>query len=242
MNNDTTTNAKSLYPTRYITTQDFNPWAKAMMMRKEEQPLEAHEISTRDFLNMFEVGESLEMAYIPHFVTQCIMHYIDHFADFCRDWRISEYKKHSRILRAVKTEYMQALRKEMPAKIYQKFLDQREDYLSSCERYFTLMYFTFANELCRKYLHIENETPICYANIMLALIHYLFEFDKHVNAKITERTGRPCVNRHDYRLDAIADVCNDVIRAYPLEESQDTVICINTLVSIAKKKIIELAN
>ena len=90
------------------------------------------ELSTEEFLNLFERHESLKMAYIPHFITQCIIYYLDLFVDYARNNRLSEYKKHTRRLKEIRAEYMDALKHEMPADIFQKFLNQREEYLESC--------------------------------------------------------------------------------------------------------------
>lgn len=36
---------------------------------KHREPMREHELSTEEFLNLFDKTESLRMAYIPHFIT-----------------------------------------------------------------------------------------------------------------------------------------------------------------------------
>lgn len=201
---------------------------------QKREPLHERELSTEEFLNLFERSESLKMAYVPHFITQCVIYYLDLLVAYARDNRLSDYKKQTRKLKDIKAEYIAALQHEMPTHIFQKFLAQRDEYLASCGANLSLMYFTFGNKILKMYGHIKYEPLYCYANIILFFVNYIEDFDHNVNKRISEKTGLPCRNHGDARLSAIKNVCSDIIKPYPpLEKSNDTDICVGVMANKA---------
>ena len=195
------------------------------------------DLSTEEFLNLFERHESLRMAYIPHFITQCVVYYLDLLIAYARDNRLSDYKKHTRRLKEIKEEYMDALRHEMPADVFQKFLAQRKEYLESCGANLTLMYFTFGNAILKHYGRIKHESIFCYANIIIAFIDYVEDFDRKVNKRIAEKLGMPCRNHGDARLTAIKSVCMGIKNQYPIEPDEQTELCVSVMANKASAMI-----
>lgn len=221
----------------------FNPIAMpipsvADIKIKHREPMMERELSTEEFLNLFDRKESLVMAYVPHFITQCVIHYLDLMTDYMRTNRLSEYKKNTRQLREIKEEYLAALRHEMPPHVFQKFLDQRDEYLASCGSNLQLMYFTFGNQMLKHYGRMAHEDVFCYANIIIAFIEFVEDFDREVNKKIAERMKMPCRNHGDARLTAIKHICKDIIKPYPLEKNEQTSLC----VGVMKNKAVRMIN
>lgn len=206
---------------------------------KKREPMRERDLSTEEFLNMFDKADSLKMAYVPHFITQCVIYYLDLLVEYARDCRLSDFKKHTRLLRQMKEEYLAALRHEMPPHVFGKFLAQRDEYLASCGANLSLMYFTFGNQILKKYGRIDHEALYCYANIITAFINYVEDFDRDVNKRIKKKLGMPCRNHGDARLTAIKTVCNDIIKPYPLEKNNDTELCVGVM---ANKAVIIINN
>lgn len=196
---------------------------------KKREPMREHELSTEEFLNLFDKAESLRMAYIPHFITQCVIYYLDLLVEYAKENRLSEYKKHTRQLKEIKQEYIAALQHEMPPHVFQKFLAQRDEYLASCGSNLTLMYFSFGNLLLKHYGRLTHEAMYCYGNIIVAFIEYVEDFDRQVNNRIAEKLGKPCRNHGDARLTAIKAVCKDIIKAYPLGKDDIIALCIGVM-------------
>lgn len=203
----------------------------------KHKPMQERDLSTEELLNLFDRKESLTLAYIPHFITQCVIYYLDLLVDYARANRLSEYKKHTRMLKNVREEYFMALRHEMPPHVYQRFLEQRDEYLNLCGANLQLMYFTFGNELSKKYGRQNHEAMLCYANIMVAFVEYVEDFDRKVNAKIAEKMGMPCRNHGDARLTAIKTICKDILHDYPIPKNNDTELCVNVMANKAKAMI-----
>lgn len=206
---------------------------------KKREPMRERDLSTEEFLNMFDKADSLKMAYVPHFITQCVIYYLDLLVEYARDCRLSNFKKHTRLLRQMKEEYLAALRHEMPPHVFEKFLAQRDEYLASCGANLSLLYFTFGNQILKKYGRIDHEALYCYANIITAFINYVEDFDRDVNKRIEKKLGMPCRNHGDARLTAIKTVCNDIIKPYPLEKNNDTELCVGVM---ANKAVIMINN
>lgn len=204
---------------------------------KTVDPLQERELSTEEFLNLFERHDSMRMAYIPHFMTQCIVYYLDLLVAYARDNRLSDYKKHTRWLKALKEEYYEALRHEMPPKVFKKFQAQRDEYLESCGGNLNLMFFTFGNQILKQYGHIQHESLFCYANIIVAFIEYVEEFDRQVNRRIAEKLGMPCRNHGDARLTDIKIVCLSIKNKYPVEANNDTKLCVSVMANMATAMI-----
>ncbi|ROS85998.1 hypothetical protein EEL33_08875 [Muribaculaceae bacterium Isolate-037 (Harlan)] len=204
---------------------------------KQREPMQERDLSTEEFLNLFERKESLKMAYIPHFITQCVVYYLDLLVAYARDNRLSEYKKQTRRLKEIRKEYMDSLEKEMPPKVFQKFLAQRDEYLESCGGNLTLMFFTFGNQILKYHGRVKHESVFCYANIIIAFIDYVEDFDRQVNKRIAEKLGMPCRNHGDARLTAIKSVCMGIKNQYPIEPNDQTKLCVSVMANKASAMI-----
>lgn len=225
---------KGLKPNPIVKPMDFG------ISVKKREPMRERDLSTEEFLNLFDRKESLTMAYIPHFITQCVMYYIDCLTEYAKANRLSEYKKMTRRLKEVQAEYMEALRHEMPYAVFQRFLAQRDEYLQKCGANLQLMYFTFGNELSKKYGRLNHEAVFCYANIILSFINYVEDFDRDVNKKIAAKMGMPCRNHGDARLTAIKGVCEEIIKPCPVGTTQQTELCVGVMANKAKAMILEM--
>lgn len=217
--------------------ENFSPLMKLTtdpsLQIKKREPMRERELSTTEFLNMFDHAESLKMVYLPHFITQCVIYYVDLLIDYARSNRLSDYRKHTQKLRNIKDDYIAALRHEMPAQVFQQFLTQREEYLASCGSNLNLIFFTFNNLLLKRYGRIDNDILCCYANIIIAFTNYVEDFDKEVNKRIAKKLRMPCRNYGDTRLTAIKDVCNDIACPYLLEKNKDTMLCVDVIANKA---------
>lgn len=199
-------------------------------------------LSRRDMLDLFGRKESVSMVYIPHFVTQCILYYSDLLMNYTRSHKMSEYKRHTRILNNICKDYYTVLRQEMPPEVYQKFLDQREEYLDLCASNLMIAYFTFGKELISKYGSIEHEDLHCYAYMISALVDCVNRYDDYVGEQIAIRTKTAGKVRRDVRLKCIQEVCDDINKSYRVDGTKQTDLAINIIVNKAKIMINKMLN
>lgn len=200
---------------------------------KKAERMKERELSTTEFLNLFDRKESLRMAYLPHYITQCVLYYVNLLTDYGSERQVDDIKKHSRLLKALQQEYFDNLRREMPDNIFNQFLAQRQEYLQNCGANLTLMYFTFNNQLIKKYGRAKHETLYTYCHIILALIEYVEDFDRKVNNRITQKLGVPCRNHGDARLSTIKVICKDIVRDYPIPVSSEAKTCVGVVANKA---------
>lgn len=204
-------------------------FATAPLVERTHKPAPSQDLSVTDMLKLFERKEALELTYVPHFLTQCVVYYTELLVKYAIDNRIEEMKHNTRALRAVCTEYHDALRTEMPSHVYKRFLEQRDEYLDDCGINLHLMYFTFANDVLKasgKYPHYELQT---YAHMILAIIEFVENYDRKVNREIAERLGRSCRNNRDARLYAIKEVCQRIVKDRPIERSKSIDVALNVI-------------
>lgn len=203
------------------------------------QPLngEDRELSPSELLHLFDETETLRMVYVPHFLTQCVMYYLDLMMQAGAKFKLP-YKKEARLLKDLQNEYIISLKAEMPFHVYQHFLAQREDYLNHCGAKLHIVYYTFANELVKRYPVLRGKEYYCYAHIVLAIIDFVERYDYSVNRKIEAKVGRPCRADKDARLTLVKAVCQRVVTDYPLEYGDLVTMAINTI----KNKAIEMIN
>lgn len=199
----------------------------------KREPMRERELSVEEILNLFERRDTLKIVYVPHFMTQCVVYYLDRLLDYAREHRLSDYKKHCRLLKVIKADYIAALNHEMPPSYFKKFLSQRDEYLALCGANLSFMFFTFNNEILKRHGKIEHVAFYSYAHIILTLIAYVENFDKKANKMIADKVGSPCCNQGDARLTGIKKICNDIIRHYPLQSNTNTEQCIAVMANKA---------
>lgn len=219
------------------TGMPYIPTLSDLHIPVKRKPSRERELSPEEFLSLFSKKEALKVAYIPHYLTICAINYLDQLIGYARTNRLSDYKRHTRMLKAMREEYFDSLRREMSEKVYQSFLDLRFDYLESCGANLNLMYFTISNQMLKKYDRIKHDTFYILANIILFFIKGVEDFDRKCNQMIAERIGEPCRNHGDARLIAIKKVCQDIVKDYPLESDAQVETCIKVMANKAVEMI-----
>lgn len=218
------------------------PIFKSPIMQIKNEPMRERELTTGEMLKLFDKEEALQIAYIPHFMTQCALHYAEVLTDYTRENRLGEYKKQTRILLDIAKEYIYSLRSEMPAKVFERFMSQRKQYLEMCGANLTLAYFTVGNQFLKQFGAVEHNTVYYIANLIIALIEGVEAFDKKVNRSITRKIGKPCRNNGDARLMEIKNVCLSMIKGRSVSSSPQVELCVKVMESKARTLIKNMIN
>lgn len=195
------------------------------------------ELTASEMLRLFDKREALHIVYVPHFITQCIMFYLDELCNYTSANRLSQYKRLRHTLVEIKSEYYYAVRKEMPPRVYDKFMTQRDEYLTACGANLQIMYFTFSNELARKYKNVENDVVVCYALMIVALAQFIEDYDAAVNRRIEEKIKMPTHNHGDARVRRVKEICRGIAGKYALEPTEQTKLALQVIANRAKSMI-----
>lgn len=228
----------AIQPPKYFGAQ---PSFYGGLQIKKREPKKARELSTEEFLNLFDKKESLKMAYIPHFMTLCIVYYIEQLTQYANGYKVSQLKRPARVLNSVREEHECALKREMPPAVYEQFCRQREEYLASCGANLLLAVYTTNNQLLKAHGDLKgHDLMYCYALIMVAIIKYVEAFDRSVNEKIAKKLGQPCRNSGDERLSLIKKVCLGVLGKFYVEPNEEINLCVKIMANKAQAMINEM--
>lgn len=217
---------------------------QAMQMKRElpiaKKPVEKKkkQLTYKEVMEAFDTKEALKMAYVPHFITQVVIYYLDQIFAYVRAEQISEVKKYTRQLREIKNEYLSSLKCEMRPQIFNAFLELKDKYLAKCGANLSLVFFSVGNLLLKRYKHIKYEPLYTYTTIILFFIDYVEEYDRKCNKRISEVTGAVCHNHGDARLTAIKKLCKFICKDYQLDKCEQVEMCI----SVMANKAIEMVN
>ncbi len=196
-----------------------------------------HELSTTEIFQLLDRKQAMEMVYVPHFLTQGVLYFAKELLDYARTNRLSDFKPRGRILKLMVDEYYSALRKEMGANVYARFLQLREEYLADCARHLTVMYFSYLNAFNKAHKHVANEALYVYANIVVSLADEVERYDRSVNAKISEKLNTPCRNYGDARLTYLKRLVKSVVDEYPIAKNKDLELCMKIMINVAIRKV-----
>lgn len=213
-----------------VTIKDYHP------------PMRERELSPSELLAMFEPEKSLRMAFIPHLLTQIALYFMDCFVQSAREARLSQYKRHTRAMKAIRDDYRTALQFEMRGNVFERFEQQRDDYLRKCSAPLVTMPFTFLNRVKKSHPDIApcEEMVVTYAHIVVAVVGHVAEFDRKVNREISRKLQTPCRNGTDARLSMAADICRDITSRFPVAYDGDTALCMRVITNKAIEQVKEM--
>lgn len=205
--------------------------------RTEKAPVLERDLPVQEFLSLFSPDETMRLVYVPHYITQCVIYYMDMMIEYAVSNRVSYFKRHMRRLREIKDDYLRQLYNEMPAEIYNRFVSQREEYLASCGSNLTLVYFAFRNQILKQFGEPKHDRVMVCANIIIALADYVAEFDNATNRRVAEILKTPCRNNRDARLDAVSSLCRNMVTPFVLKPNTDTQTCVQVMVNRAVEMV-----
>lgn len=226
----------------------YNPYERPIRLSEnitgicipKPKPRTEQKLSYRNLIEFLDYKEALKIAFIPHFVIQGILYYLNNLVDYAVNNRIAELKKPVRLLKELRDDYDKNLQMEMSPKVYKRFLELRQEYLSDCGGNLARMYFTYGNSLLKRYGKIDHESVYCFAHIIISLAEYIVKFDSDANKRIASASGKPCQNNGDARLDAICTVCRNIVRNYPLPSDPQTELCVKVIATKAESIVIRM--
>lgn len=200
-------------------------------------PIREREMSPQEILNVLDRKNTLRMVYIPHLLTQCVICYIDLIIEYARANKLTQYRKLTRTMQLVKEDYYQALLGEMRPQLYERFNNQREDFLNLCGFNIQKAFYTFNNAMLKQYGRVPNDIIRCYANIVIALVNYVNDFDRKVNAEIAEKLKTPCRNNKDARLNDLRVLCTQIAEPFVVKSDSQIKLMIDIMANKAESVI-----
>ena len=140
-------------------------------------------------LKAFTFEEHMAIAFTPYVIIDTIWYFVDKVQNYCRDHRIYEVKKLSRVINELRDRYRQELRKDLSQKhldqIHEKSVHWRE--LNS--HHLTIMFFAMGNTLLKEYKSQDYLDCMNWAYCAMKLCKLGKEYNDDINNMILERIG-----------------------------------------------------
>ena len=205
--------------------------------RKPMMPLK---LSSQEAEDMFGVRDAMKMNFVPQMLIAVALDYVSKFVNYCRDHRVSEFKKHTRLLRSCVERYADNMRV--------CYGEGFESYLRYINRYFDYvgyilqqMWWTVGNVACKQLPRSVDRDLAT----MVAVIHNLIdaaerwdkEQDRIIEAKFREMGVRkPVHRRQDPMLVLITAMCVEFEETWglSLKSDPDIDLCVGVLRNKAK--------
>lgn len=194
---------------------------------KQEAP---KSLTADECVKLFGAREAVLMNFIPQMLTALALEQAEAFIKYCRDNRLSEYKRHNREMRKCIDEYNFELRKSYGRswRAYQKYLERLRQ---TVELDLFKCWCTFTNEAARQYVgHPHKEIPARVALVRMILT-FVEDFDKNMDKVIADRINKPCCRKQDPYCFLISVLCMDIAETFghKMEITDTMALCVKVL-------------
>lgn len=197
---------------------------------KKPQPQTQKALTSDECVKLFGARDAVLMNFIPQMLTALALEQAEAFIKYCRDNRLSEYKKHNREMRKCIDEYNFELRKS-----YGRAWYSYQNYLERLRKTIELDLFkcwcTFTNEAARQKVgHLHKEIPARVALVRMILT-FVEDFDKNMDKVIAERINKPCSRKQDPFVFLVSVLCVDIAESFghTMKITDTMALCVKVL-------------
>lgn len=171
------------------------------------------DLTSEECIKTFGTHEAVEMNFIPQMLTALALEQAERYINYCRDNRLSEYKKHNREMRKCIDEYNRELRQS-----YGSAWISYETYLNRLRQTVDLDLFkawcTFTNEAARQYVgrpHRDIPALVTFTRMILTFVE---DFDRNIDKLIASRLDMPCHRKQNPYIFLISVLCMDIAETF----------------------------
>lgn len=216
----------------------ISPTIYAGIDLKEHKAEKASALSSEECINMFGAREAVLMNFIPQMLTAIAIEQAEEFIKYCRDNRLSEYKRHNRHMRKCVDEYNFELRRSYKSAwyAYQNYYNRLRN---TIEVDLFKCWCTFTNEASHQYVgHPHKDIPARVAFIRM-ILDYVESYDKKIDQVISERIHSPCSRKQDPYCLLISVLCIDIAETFgqSMQITENMNICVNVLANRCRQVV-----
>lgn len=167
------------------------------------------ELSAEECIEMFGERDAVLMNFVPMMLTMLAFEQLTAYIDYCRDYRLSDYKAHNRQLRVCIKEYDRGLRLGCGPSwpIYEKYCRRLREYvdvdLFKC-------WCTFTNEVSHQYRGMEHRDIPARVTLARMLMAYVEQFGDKMDAMVGKATNSNFHTPQTPYCVAISVLCIDI--------------------------------
>lgn len=198
--------------------------------KKKRQVPKYLPISFDECVDKIGIKESVVMNFVPQMLTSLALEQAMELVGYCRDNRLSEYKRHTREIRNCYAEYNREL-----AKGYGRAMAAYQHYMELLYEAIDIDLFkcwcTFTNEAARQYVgHPHKEIPARIAMVRM-MLNFVEKYDKNVDKIISEKMDTHIKSRRDPYCLMIHLLCTDIAETFghELKFTETMEMCVKVL-------------
>ena len=176
-------------------------------MSEELFKLKVHH-DTMEMLETFSFKENMEIAFVPFIITETAWHFASKVLKYAAENKISNTKKLSRSVKALREEYIRDCRKDIDYEHMRKMESAASEFVSSCNMDFVILFYSLNNELKKKWYDVKHLDLKTNAGISVIMLRLLDEHNRHMDKLMSKRLGR--------EVPSYRNSINDSLRKYML--------------------------
>lgn len=183
-------------------------------------------ISPEDANEMFGVSLAVKMNFIPQMLVALALDYATQFVNHCRDNRISEFKKHNRLIKLCIEEYT--------ARLAKSYGNAFQAYTNYVERYFEYvsvdrfkMWCSIGNVVNRQIPKDRDRDSVTLVAIIHKLIDYAENYDRKMDKVIADKVKAPVSRKQDDMLKLIVAMCIEFEETWGFKLESDPIVDVN---------------
>lgn len=198
-------------------------------------------LSSDECIKLFGVREAVSMNFIPQMLTALALEQAEAFINYCRDHRLSEYKKHNREMRKCIDQYNRQLR-ESYGRAWYSYQNYLERLRNTVELDLFKCWCVFTNEASRQYVgreHKEIPARVCFIRMLLTFVE---DFDQQMDKLIADRIKAPCRRQQDPQLFLISLLCIDIAETFShkMKINDNMALCVKVLANRCRQVASEI--
>lgn len=178
---------------------------------------------------LFGVSLAVKMNFVPQMIISLALDQATLFVNHCRDKRISEFKKHNRLIKLCIEEYAARLKNS-----YGTAFTAYSEYVN---RYFQLvqvdrfkMWCSIGNLVNKQIPEDKDRTGATHIAIIHNLIDYAEKYDRKMDKVIADKINAPVRRNQDEMLKLITAMCIDFEESWGFKLEPDPIVEANVLV------------
>lgn len=144
---------------------------------------------TLTMLETFTFEENMQIAFTPLIITEVAWHYAFKVLDYAAREHISETKKLSRAVKALREKYLSECKKDLDCAHIEKMEKASELFIKSCGNDFLIIFYSLNNELKRKWPDLEYLDMRVDAGIAIIMLQMLKEHSRRMDELMAKKLG-----------------------------------------------------
>ena len=146
--------------------------------------------NTERMLETFTWEENMMIAFVPLIISKVAWVYAEKVLAYCAAHRLSEYKKHGRVVKMLRQEYLDTLAKDLDRRHVRHIETQTEQFIEEINHHLTILWLQ-ANTYIKNAAgyEITHDTMRTDAMVAILMVRYLKAHDNRMNAIIEAKMG-----------------------------------------------------